>query len=140
MNDFQKFMLNTPKDKLIWSIIKIYHPNLERFSTNLKGIKKDVLDSITVGTKFNWIIINGRGVDIGIKFENTTKEGTSLWGNWVKLEHFEESLKHDKFRTWRFVTDSLYKKADNPDINHLLELCNVPRPTAIQMFDYYYKE
>lgn len=142
-NQFQKFLTNKENFHIIKEVVKLYHPNLKETYVDKKGKEKSVWDSIKVYLKFDWVCISSDKIDIGIEFE-VRKNGQIIMSGPKPLSDFENAFQTSKFRAWRFVSDSKYSKEypapNNPDVNHILEKYNCPRPTAIEMSKYYHSD
>lgn len=134
-NNYQKFfMTNSPEAKAILDeILTIAHPELtEKERSRVK-----------VRIQYDWVCFESHKVDIGLEFENY------FMGSGYTIKDFEKAVDDGKFRIWRTVLDSKYESQDSNEsyrtyrdklttaVRHILD--KLPKPSAQQMFDYYYK-
>lgn len=132
MNTFQRDMLKEHNMTAIKEIVKLYHPDLNPDDLQLK-----------VSTKFDWIIIEGKGVNIGIEYV-VAKDGQIIMSGSKPLDHFINAFNTSKFRAWRFYLDSKNNKpgepANDPDINSIMRGHKILKPSAKEMYDYYHAD
>jgi hypothetical protein len=149
INNFQKAMLNNKE--IAWQIIKVFHPDiLISYDNNYNDKIINALDRLKISLKYDWIMIDCKiqthiSVSLGIKFECHLMSGDK------PLHLFEKELKNNKFKVWRFASDSKYeiekeKRFDylrglyNNLVNDILNQNNISKPTAKQMSDYYHSD
>lgn len=148
LNDFQKAMIKN--NDVAWEIVKIFHPDiLEEYPHKYKeGKMISTKDRLRIESIHDWITIKVScqghvDASIGIKFECNLSSGSK------PLHLFENELKNNRFRAWRFYDDSksvkgIVPKSEangyNDKVNALFIEHKIPKPTAQQMSDYYHRD
>lgn len=133
MNAFQSSL--TQNKECIWKIVKIFHPD---FPYDKRG-------KIKVSTMHDWVCIDGPGISIGITFE------CHLYSGPKPLHLFEQEVKNNMFKAWRFGTDSKFDREKGGEYEYLRTLYKmltqdtligygIKKPTAKQMSDYYHAD
>lgn len=138
LNNFQRDMLKPENRHVAWEIVKLFNPDIPDTYITKKGIERKSIDKMDVRYLYDWITIKSNQYEIGVEFY------ISLWGPGWKLNHFEQQLKINTFRAWRFALDCKYDpdvpRESMPDVNPILKKYRIRKPTAQQMMDYYYKD
>jgi hypothetical protein len=152
MNSFQKHLLDKKNKHKVWEIIKFLHPTLvlEDKYISKKEKERSNIENLHVYRNYNWVCISGTlfsngknyKIDLAIKFDMRFKDGSLILGPSQPMKSFDECYQCDNFRAWRFRTDSNYDelKLDKIDINPLLKKLKVDKPTAKEMYNYYYED
>jgi len=95
---------------------------------------KDI-ENVKVRLQYDWVILKSNKISIGMRLKH------DLWGMGHKLSAFEEIVRSGRFKAWKFYDDHKYQNSEGQvDITDLLKKYNVPRPSAEQMFKYYYED
>lgn len=133
MNAFQRYLLAL-NDEAKLKIVEIFNP--EYRSQLTKSGKLIVPD---FSPKYDWVCIyNKNKISVGIKFK------IRFYGMGWKIQHFQREVEESDFEAWRFVDDRAYK-SDNDNklseqVRELFTELNIPRPTAKELMNYYYKD
>lgn len=127
LNDFQVSL--AANKEACWEVVKLFH-------STINDSKKD---SLKITFKYDWVMLSvGTKVDIGIDFECT------LRGEGWSINDFEKERKNNVFKAWRFKSDSLCEDDVDTEymdsLNAILSKHLIKKPTAKQMYDYYYKD
>lgn len=130
MNQLQKFFLQNPRaSEILYKILGWLHPDLS----------EEEKAAVTIVTKYDWICFKSKKVDIGIEFNH------GLWGPYATLKDFKRARHKKNFKIWRMVWDSKYDPNIYLDDELSIEalqviMKGVPKPTAEEMFEYYYRD
>lgn len=163
-------MIDAANKHIAEEIVRLYHPKFEPTYVSKgsgKEHKRDILvnalhDWVVIQVPISKSFTSKMDISIGIDFllypgDEFPKNGLlagELYGPGWKLDTFEKIHKNSAFKAWRFSDDSKYLESAeclekygtmtplevNPDVNEILKKHNVPRPTAQEMFDYYYQD
>lgn len=135
LNRFQKFLLQPEASLVIADVIKHFHPGYTP-TTALNKVKK-----LVVYPKYDWIIIEQGDVNIGISYR-VAVNGQLLMGPKQTINEFIKAYDTSYFQAWRFINDRSYEPGgdNNHNMSALFIQHGVPKPTAQEMYDYYYKE
>ena len=121
MNAFQKDVIS--KMDFVIALITAFEPSFDKE------------EEIKISTKYDWVCIKTRWTEIGLNFDSC------FTGTGWKLSDFKECRNEFNFRVWRFGEDRDTKLI--PDENYLkliFEKYKIKKPTAREMYNYYYED
>ena len=121
MNTFQKDVIS--KMDFIIALITAFEPYF------------DSEEKIEITTKYDWVCIKTQWTEIGLKFDSCFN------GTGWKLSDFQNCRKKFNFKSWRFGEDNNTKLI--PDKNYIkliFDLYKIKKPTAKEMYKYYYED
>jgi len=122
MNNYQKYFNEGRGEWKMLEIARLFHPGID-------------LSTIYMTFKYDWACIRDKKghLDLALNFDH------SFWGPRITLLQFQEHVRGDHWRMWRFVGDSKYDAlhSKTPKFQSLLK--GIPKPTAQEMYDYYYE-
>jgi len=156
MNTFQKFLTDKTNKHIVWEIIKLIYPNVEDKYISNKGVERSNIDNLRISKKYDWFTIDGnvcvgyneinktilRKFDFAINFEMLNPNGNLMTGTGWTLKDFQKCLSLDSFKIWGFVysDDRELFNSKSLEINTLFKKLKVPKPTAKELFNYYYED
>lgn len=150
MNDMQKFLMTNPEGiKALWSIVKLFHPDIPDYYLTNKGKEINVKQCMQVRVKYSWVTVYLKYQPIGQNYIRFASIGIdfrhNFFGAGITMEHFKESYhKSGYFEAWRFFDDYYYSRSDSflqrEKVDYLFKTFNVPKPTPKQMYDYYFRD
>ena len=128
--DYQKIDYLNDKRDFLWDLIMLFHPEL-------KDRKEKVFNQLKMSTKYNWVTLHAymgskSRIDLAFQFD------IKLSGP-QPMEAFVEQETKDNWIAWQFI-GGFPKVDERIDINALATFYDLPKPTAKQMYNYYYKD